>query len=483
MKLKYWAIGFLMIISLMSQAQDQPQKKWTLEECVAYALENNISIQQSVLDVENTIMDQTSAKGNFLPTINGTANHSWNNGLTQNITTGSLENQTTQNTSVSLSVGVNLFNGLRNLNAMHLANLSVLANQYQLADMKDDISLMVANSFLQILFNKESLKIQQSQYDLTLRDIERTNELIKNGQMAQGEIYELESNAASLEQQMVLAKNNLRISKISLAQLLLITDYENFDIETDNYVIPSSEITNNSPQEIYQKALEHRNEVKLSETNVELAEKNYDISRGGALPSLAAFYSYNTRAQYRDIVSGTILNAPNPTSDGAIGYVNDGTFSPVFVPSTELITGPADPVFTQFGDNGGHTFGLQLSVPIFNGFSNHVSIQKNRINLEKAKLSLENTKINLESTVYQAYNDMNGALKAYEAAEKTLFTRQQAFNYAQERFNVGVINSFEFIQTQQALDAAQSEVVRAKYDYIFKLKVLEFYFGISLQNL
>ncbi len=458
----------------------ETSKKWSLEECVSYALQHNISIQQSVLDMENSEYNKTSALGNYLPSVNGTATHNWNNGLTQDITTGVLRNQTTANTSIGISAGVNLFNGLQNLNSLHRANLSVLANQYQLDNMKDDIALMVANSFLQILFNKETLKVRQSQYNLTSKDIERTNELISNGQMPQGEIYELEANAASQEQQIVLADNNLRISKISLAQLLLITEYETFDVQTSDYDVPLSEIMDNSADDIYQKALQIRNEVKLSETNVELAEKDYEITRGGALPTLSAFYQYNTRSQYRDVFDGTEIDPENPTIP--IG-MTETSMETVISPNYRAITTSPDGVFNQFGNNSGHTFGLQLRVPIFNGFSNHVSIQRNRINLEKAKLTLENTKFGLESNIYQAYNDTRGAFKAYEAAGKTLFAREQAFNYAEERFNVGVINSFEFIQTQQALEAAQSEVIRSKFDYIFKLKVLEFYFGIPIQNL
>lgn len=440
MKLKIGLATIGLFFALSTSAQ---VKKWTLEECVNYALEKNISIQQSELDGITAEYNKKGAIGNFLPSVNASANHSWNIGLNTNVTTGVLEDQTTQNTTVGANVGLDLFKGLNNLNQLHRANLQILANQYQIDNMKDDISLMVANAFLQILFNKETLKVRQSQLALTEKELERTQALITNGQLPEGEIFELEANAAGQRQQIVVAENNIRISTINLAQLLQITDYVNFDIATDDYEVPATAILETSPNEIYLKALEIRNEVKVSETNIEIAEKNYDLAVGGAMPTLSAFYSYNTRAINREDID-------------------------------------ADPVFDQFKLNRGHSIGLQLQIPIFNGFANHINIQQRRVTMEKAKLDLENTKIDIESTVYQSYSDALAAAKALEAAEKTLVARHQAYDYAQERFNVGVINSFEFTQTQQALEAAQSELVRSKFDYIFKVKVLEFYFGIPI---
>ncbi|MBU2913617.1 TolC family protein [Reichenbachiella agariperforans] len=474
MKIRIIIASLGLFISATSFAQ---VKKWTLEECVNYALENNISIQQSLLDAQSAEYNKKGAVGNFLPSVNANASHSWNIGLNQDITTGILVNQTTQNTALGASVGVDIFRGLNNLNQLHKANLQILANQYQIDGMKDDISLMVANAFLQILFNKESLKVAQSQHQLNLSELERTSSLIENGQLPEGEIYDLEANAASLEQQIVVAQNNVRLSTISLAQLLLISDYDNFEIASDDYDIPASAILDTNPGEIYMKALQIRNEVKISETNVEIAEKDYDLSVGGAMPTLSAFYSFNTRASNRGIVTGSEIDPDNPTQ--VIGQVQNSGDN-VVAPNYNVITGSADPLYDQFKFNKGHSFGLQLNIPIFNGFSNHVNMQRNRINLEKAKLNLENTKIDLESNVYQAYNDATAAAKAYTAADKTQTARQQAYNYAEERYGVGVINTFEFTQTKQALEAAQSEVVRAKFDYIFKLKVLEFYFGIPI---
>ncbi|PTX63824.1 outer membrane protein [Kordia periserrulae] len=421
------------------------QKKWTLKECVDYALENNIAIKQAQLDRQNTELDKSDAVGSFLPTANISARHSWSIGLGQNPLTGQIQTATQQNSNGSINVNVDIYNGLQNVNRLHRANLALLANQYQLDDIKDNTSLQVVQSFLQILFNKESLKVLKAQYEVTMNELNRTNELVKEGVVPRGDALEIEANAATQEQQIVNAENNLRLSKISLAQLLLLNDYETFDIAEGDYMIPSTTIMNNTPRQIFEKSLEVRNDVKISQTNIELAEYDLKIAKGTLLPSLSGFYGFST----------TVFDS-------------------------ELF--PTNPFFVQVSDNKTHSFGLQLSIPILNGFRSRNSVRRSRINIERAKFNLEQTKIDLEATVNQAYNDTKGALKAYEAAEKTLVARREAHKYSTERFNEGMMNSFDFSQSKQRLEAAESDVVRTKYDYIFRLKILEFYFGLPLTD-
>lgn len=434
----------LLLVGVISTAN--AQKKWTLKECVEYALENSIAIKQAQLDRQNTEIDKSDAKGAFLPTANVSASHSWNIGLSQNPLTGQIVTATQQNSRGSLNVGVDIYNGLQNINRLHRSNLAILANQYQLDDIKDNVSLQVVQAFLQILFNKESLKVLEAQYAVTLQELKRTNELVKEGVSARNEVLEIEANAATQEQQIVTAENALRISKISLAQLLLLSNYDDFDIAEGNYMIPSTTIMNNTPRQIFEKSLEVRNDVKISETNIKLAEYDLKIAKGAKLPSLSAFYGFSTT------------------------YFN-----------SELFT--TAPFFDQVSDNKNHSFGVQLNIPILNGFRARNSVRRSLVNIERAKYNLEQTKIDLEATVNQAYNDTRGALKAYEAAEKTLVARREAHKYSTERFNEGMMNSFDFSQSKQRLESAESDVVRTKYDYIFRLKILEFYFGLPLTDL
>ena len=433
-------IKLIILISSISlyTSNISAQEKWTLKDCVERAIEKNISIKNSRLDLMNSSENKKIAVGNFLPSFNLSGNHNWNTGLTQNITTGLLENQTTQNSSVNMSVGLDVFNGLSNIRRLHRANLDVLAKKYQLEDMKENISLLVANSYLQILFNKEQLNIQISQLKVSKEELTIANERYNNGVIPKGDLYEIEANFAKAEQNLVIAENNYQISKISLAQLLLFRDSENFEIADENYEIPKTDILLKKAEEIYKEALKNRNDIKLANTNLEIAIKDQQISKSSALPSVGGYYSYNSRV---------IMDAPTSLKN-------------------------------QFDLNAGESVGLQINIPILNGLTTRTNIKKSKLNVLRSRNLLDQTKLDLENTINQSLNDAQGALKAYEAAKKTNLARKTAYNYAKERFENGAMNTINFLQAQQLFEASQSDLIKAKYDYIFKIKVLEFYFGI-----
>ena len=182
-------------------------KKWTLEECVNYAYKNNISIKLSELDSKNSAIEKNAAIGNFLPTVNANAQHSWNIGLNQNITTGILENQTQQNSGLGLNVGITIYNGLQNQNRLRRANLSIIAAQFQILKMKDDVALNIANAFLQILFNKENLKVQNEQLANTEKQLARTNELVNAGSIPRGDLLDIKATIAGNKQNIIIAEN------------------------------------------------------------------------------------------------------------------------------------------------------------------------------------------------------------------------------------------------------------------------------------
>tara|TARA_B110000881_G_scaffold140174_1_gene123572 strand:- start:278 stop:1702 length:1425 start_codon:yes stop_codon:yes gene_type:complete len=447
----------------------------TLQECVELALEKNITIKQSELDIANAELDKSNAFGNFLPNINAQTSHSWNIGLNQNITTGLLENLTTQFSSLGVNMGVDIYNGLQNVKRLHRANLAIIAQQYNLADITDDTALLVANSYLQVMFNREQLGVQESQFAVSLKELERTKILIEAGVLTTRDIFELDATIASQQQSVVQAQNNLRLTKINLAQLLLITDYENFDIAVEAFDVPFPQILDETPKAIFEKALSDRNDIKLSLTNLEISKTDIEIAKTSLQPSLSAFYSYSTRISYSDRLTGT-------------GVFNQFPIGTVAATGQEVVTqveqrgviGPSSFV-DQLQTNDGHNFGIQLSIPILNGFSAKNNVKRSKVNLMRFENQFEQQKLGLESTVNQAYNDAKGAFNFYKAAQKTVIARNDAYQDATKRFDAGVMNSFEFTQIKQRYEASVSDELRAKFDYVFKLKVLEFYFGLKLE--
>lgn len=468
------------LVGITSQAQ---VKKWTLKECVEYALENNISVKQSELDVELTDVEKLTAIGSFLPSLNASAGVSDNTGLSFNPVTNNAQTTTFLSATGRISVGYTLFDGLKNFRQVQRAKISKIAAQFRLTKMKDDISLFVANNYLQVILNKANLEVLKSQNLVTLDQLKRTQDLIDAGVLPKGDALEIKATDASEKQSIVMAENSIQVSLISLAQLLLIKDYQNFDIEDEGYDIVDDGIADKSVYEIIDTAKENRAEIKIAEKNVELAEKDVQIARGDNYPTLTAFFGYDTR--YTDGKSFVQdVDPDNPEVTQQIGVVEDtgqaviGQF-----PNTVVRIVGADRFFDQLYQNDGIAYGLQLNIPIFNGFSVRGNIQRSKINLERTNYQLEQAKLDLESTVYQAYVDVKGSLKAYEAAQSALESQQLAYDYGKERYDVGLTNAFDFSQSKTKFDNAKIELNRAKYDYIFKLKVLELYFGIPAQDL
>jgi len=419
-------------------------KKWTLVECVEYAIQNNITVEQFELDLENARIDKSDALGNFLPNLSGSATVSERSGLVVDPQTNIITSATILNVSPSLTSNMTIFDGLRNVHRASRAKLNEIANQYRLEDLKDDIRLNVANAYLQVLSNKEALKVSQAQYKVTEQDLLRTKELVESGVVPRGDLLEIEATAANQEQQIVNNEALVLISRINLAQLLLITDYENFDIADESFDVPISNILDNTPKVIFDKALSFRNDIKLSESNVQLAEKDLQIARGAQWPTISAFMNYSS-------------------------FYTENSVTPNILDFQ-----------TQLENNDGISYGLQLNVPIFNRFSTRNNIKRNKINVLRTKLQYEQDKLDLENTVNQAYVDVTTFRKSYEAALKTLEARKLAYEYAKERFDVGLMNAFDFGQAQARLDNANATAIRTKYDYIFRLKILEFYFGVPL---
>ena len=464
----------LLFIFLIISSFSFSQEKWTLEMCVKRAIDENISIKQSELDYVDAEISRKNAIGNFIPNVNIGSSHSWNVGLNQNITTGLLENITTQFSSMNLNLGIDVYNGLKNIKQLHLANLRILSSQFQLADMKEDISLLVANSYLQILFNKEFIKIQESQLELSKSEVERAKELVENGVIPKGDLYEFEANLAGVEKTLIDAQNNFALSKISLAQLLLLDNYQTFDIADKEYELQVSNILDKSPEEIFAVAVSTKNEIKLFETNLDIAKKNLELNKSFLQPRLSAFYSYSTRIAYSDRLVGTgeFQNVP-------IGFV-ENTNQRVLTPVQKTKIIGAESFSEQFDRNAGQNFGLSLSIPILNNFSVRSNVDRSKVNILRNENQLLQKKLDLENTINQAHKDAQGAMKAYTASKKSLESRKLSYDYARDKFELGAMSSFDFTQVKQRFESAQSDLITSKFDFIFKIKVLEFYFGVPI---
>lgn len=482
MKIKFAFILFLsLVMSVYAQESDTLGKKWTLQQCVDYAIENNLRVKQNEYDIEIAEVDKKDAIGNYLPSLNVNSSHAWNRGLNTDISTGLNVNQTTQTTSGGISSNIVIYGGMQNLNALRRSELNILANRYQLDKMKDDISLFVINAYLDVLFGKEAVNVAIPQVEISMEQLQRTSQLVEAGTIPKGDLLEIQATLAKDEQNLIITQNNVRIALLSLAQLLQLDDVDNFEIAEDEIsTLPMVQLGDYTVQQIYDKALENRYEIKIAETNIQIAESDIKLAKGGLQPTLSGFYGWNSGYSNRDQIIGSELDPDNPTR--VIGYVDGSNpVQDVLAPNYNPITGGADSFSDQFFDsNKRSSFGLNLRIPILNGFRASNTVKRAEIRYDQQKNALEQEELDLEKIIHTVYTDAIGALKLFEATKISVDAQNESFRYAQEKFDVGVLNTFDFSQIKNRLVNAESDFLRAKYDFIFKVKLLEFYYGLPV---
>lgn len=437
----------LLIFSLVSITSIAQEKKWTLQECVNYALENNISISQSQNNLLTDEQNIIASKGQFLPSVSANLGHSLGIG-TQRIDVGSTQvvvERTTNVTNLGVNVNQNVFNGFRLTNLYKQSQLNLETSKLELGRIKDDISLNVVNSYLNILFNKERLEIANAQLDFSKIQVEQVKELVEAGSQPRVNIYDVQATLSADEQNVVVAENNYQLALLSLSQLLQLP-FEGFDVEVIDVGTPSEALLYNNISPILDYAFQNRNEIKVAEKNIENAELSTEISKSGYYPTVNFNYGFGTNAFFTNI------------TDTEASFLN------------------------QFNDQKSHSFTLSVGIPIFSRFQNKTAVERSRIQEENSKLNLEQEKLNLESNIQRAFTDAKAAFQAYEAAKKSLASQELAFSNNKERYTLNSLTSFELEQSRVRLINAESSLINAKYDFVFKTKVLDFYMGKSLTN-
>jgi len=434
---KVLTLSFLTVVfSVSSYAQE---KVWTLEECVNYALENNIAIKKGANTLLINEEDITATKGSLLPSLSANANQSLGLG-NQELFPGQFVDRTSHSTNLGLRVNQTIFNGFRNTNLHKQAQLNLDRNQLELNRIKDDISLNVVNSYLNVLFNKENLETAQAQIEFSSKQLKQVQALVDAGVQPQANIYDVEATLSSDEQNLTVAENNYTLSILSLSQLLQVP-FEGFRVEIIEVDSPSATLMYTDIQPILDYAYDNRYEIKVAEKNIEVAELDTEISKSGFMPNVGFSYGFGSNVFYSNL------------TDQEASFGN------------------------QLNDNKAHSFVLSVGIPIFSQFQNKTAVAKSKIRVENSKLDFDQAKLDLEANIQRAFTDANAALKAYEAAQKSVRAQKLAFQNSQERYNLGTMNTFDLEQSRIQLINAQSRLINAKYDFVFKTKVLDYYLG------
>ncbi|MBL7923119.1 MAG: TolC family protein [Bacteroidia bacterium] len=472
--LKSCFAGLSLALLLYANPAAYGQKAWTLRECVDYALEHNITVKQNEITTDLNHLAVTQNKFALLPTLNASVGRNWNFGRTIDPFTNQFTTQQVESDNWSLSSNVTLFSGFQLRNTLRQSQLNYLAGKSDLDKIRNDISLNVISAYLQVLYTKEQLKVADARVEQARQQRDRVKRMVEAGTMVQGNFLDAESQLSNEELSKVTAENQLANARLSLTQLLQLESPDGFDVQDPGAQVPDAAVAALQPSQIYELALKSLPEIKAADTRISSAEKGLSIAKGGFYPrltmfgQLSSFYSSSSKK-----VSSVDFNGFQP--DGSVTSGGDTVLSPSF--STTLAD---NPYRDQLDNNYNKAFGITLSIPIFNGLNTQTGVRRAKLNLQSAKYSAQLTRNQVYQSIQQAHTDALAARKRFDATGRTLSAFEEAYGYAEKRFNAGLINSLEFLTATNNVTRTKVELLQAKYDYIFRLKVLDFYAGNPL---
>ncbi len=465
-------ITILSIILLGAVISGAAQQAWSLESCIQYALENNIQIKQSVLNTEYNENLVKRSKLGQIPNLNANANYTYSVGRALDQTTYQFtEDQQIKSVSMGLSSSVNLFQGLRVKNTILQNEVNLMSSYEDVEKIRNDISLNIAAAYLSIMFNRELLAVTESQLEITGQQVERTMKMVEAGKLARGNFLELEAQYASEELNLVNAQNQLSISLLNLQQILHLPIDTAFDVTIPELADPDANPLVIDAYEVFRIAEQEMPEIKGAELDRESSEIGLEIAKGGRYPQL--YLSANYNSGYSDIRQQVV--EIGDAQQVPLGVTASG--EQVLSYPQEFPVYGAYPFIEQMRDNTSAGVGLSLSIPIFNGWQVNTNIANARLALENAQLNLQSEKLALYATINQSYADAVAALKSFNASNQALVSMAESFKYTEKKFEVGLVNTVDYNVSKIQLTRTQSDLLQAKYDFIFRVKILNFYKG------
>ena len=426
------------IIALFFSASLLPaaaQQKYTLLECIDIALENNRNIKQQEIGRQQREIAYSQARADLLPNLNASAGQNFVFGRSIGLD-NVYENTNSSQTSFSIGGDITLFDGLRMKHNIDARKADMQASEADLEKMRDDVVMSVSTAFLQALLNRELLQIAENQIETTQANLQRRSELVKSGKMAQGELYELEAQLAKEELNRVQAESNLKLALLDLAQIMELEEFNNFDITAPPAETLINEVTLLQSEAVYESALVNRPEIRGMRYRLESSEKELLMAKAQYYPSLSFGVNMGT-GYYR--MSGR----------------DNTSFS------------------SQLRNNMSNSLGFSLRIPIFNRFQIRNSVHSAELAIANTQLEMDKTKVELRKRIEQAYYNATGAKSRWDAARKSIEASRESYRFAEEKYESGRANSYELFLAKNNLTQVLGEEAQAKYEYAFRLKILE----------
>lgn len=465
--IKYLIVCTLFLTGLKAQ------NNWDIKSCIDYAVKHNIQLKQADLNNQINKNNSDQSKANILPTINLGASHTYNFGKTIDRFTNTFANTQVLSQNFFISSNVVLFSGFSQYNNLKANEYAYLSSSENLKQQQYDLTLNVVNMYLNVIFTDELAGISKGQYKITQEQLDRTKKMVDAGALAKSVQFDIEAQLANEEVNVTNAENNYQLALLSLRQIMNLDSVGTFNVIKPNLDVEGQSILKDDVQSIYETALKNQPGIKSAEYSLLSSEKTLATARGRRYPTISMNGSMGT---------GTSGLAKDITGFNIVGYdttavTTGGQY--VLSPRTELVTKPI-PFADQFKDNVNKSFGFTISVPLFNGLQTHTGVKNAKLNLINTRYSQELAKQNLYKTIAQAYTTAKAALSRYMANKKSVEASQASFDFADQKFNVGAISAFDYNTAKNRLLVAQSNFLQSKYDYILRLKVLDFYQGKDL---
>ncbi len=479
-KIKTTTLVFLaLFLGANFNASAQTDSLWTLQRCIDYALEHNLTVQNQQLNVDLNEVNLQQSKLNLAPTVNASSNLGLNWGLSINPVTNFAQQQQQTNANAGLNASWLIFGGGRNLRTIR-QNKALLENgENDLEKIKNDVILSLITLYTNVIFNEELFHNAETQYKSTKSQLERTAKQVKAGALPRSAELDLIAQLASNELNVIDAENNVQISLLQLKQAMLLSGSDYLGVIIPEIELDSSMLANINAQNIYKIAEAAMPEIRSADGQVAAAEIGIDVAKGSYLPTLRLNAGVNTN--YSSIIADRGLSETNGTfTDVPIGFVGSSA-GPMVVTPIEGRDTFDYPTGQQLGDNFGQSVSLSLSIPIFNNYQANAAVQRAKITRERAVVQAQQVRQQLRQTIETSSNDALSAAKSYVSSFKRVEAQEESFRATKQRYENGAANYTEYQVAENNLFQAKSDLLRAKYSFIFRLKILDFYQGKPIE--
>lgn len=430
---------------------------WDIERCIRHAVEHNIQVKQGLNTVETSRIDNAQAKLNYLPNLNAGLGYNASFGRSLDPTTYNyVSGKTVQNASGNLSLSTTVFAGMQKMHTLRRAEFSLMASVQDVERIKNEITISVAAAYLQVLYNKEQVAVSEAQIATLQSQIERTSKLVEAGSLPIGNRLELEAQLASEQYNLVNYRNQQVNALLTLTQLLELREVPGFEVAVPDSAVLAAAMEGHdlrSVGEIYGVALDLPR-IEVTKLQRKMAEQDVSLAKARYYPSLSFGASYGSSWSDARL-------KPQLGTDGTPYYTNY-------------------PFFDQLGDNASSALQFSMSIPIFGGLNTRNNVRKTKVALRNADLGVKLAEDRLYKEIQQAWTDARGALERYHSAQSSVISNSESFRNTEQKFNAGAATAVDYNVAKNNLLAAQSLMIQARYDYIFKMKILDFYRGVEI---